>query len=207
MFAVTLLLILLIFGVIKYCLNMRKMESYVKNIPSIPCIFLPFIGHGHAFAGKTSEAFFNLYQQFVAKVETPSKFYLGPFLVINLDKPDDIKTVLTSSSCLDRPYFYQFLPNTTGLFTIKCNLMTDLYLHSYLKKIFFSIRLKAGKVWKPIRKIMNTTFNPKIIQSFVPIFNEKTKMLLQNLDKEVGQSPFDVFKYTSLLTLDTICGE
>lgn len=101
---------------------MRKLECYVKNIPSIPCLFLPFIGHGHAFVGKTSEAFFNIYYQFVDKVETPSKCFLGPFLIINLDKPEDIKTVLTSSSCLDRPYFYQFLPNINGLFTIKCNL-------------------------------------------------------------------------------------
>lgn len=102
------------------------MESYVKNVPSIPCSYLPFIGHGHAYIGKTSEAFFNLYRQFVEKVETPSKFYLGPFLVINLDKPEDVKTVLMSSSCLDRPYFYQFLPNTTGLFTIKCNLLNEI---------------------------------------------------------------------------------
>lgn len=107
---------------------MRNIECYVKNIPTIPCVFLPLIGHGHAFIGKTSEAFLNIYYQFVNKVETPSKFYLGPFLVINLDKPEDIRTILTSSSCLDRPYFYQFLPNTNGLFTIKCKFY-QFYLH------------------------------------------------------------------------------
>lgn len=54
---------------------------------------------------------------------------------------------------------------------------------------------------------MNTTFNSKILQSFIPIFYDKTKMLLENLDREVGKCSFDVFKYTSNFTLDTICGE
>lgn len=180
------------------------MESYVKNVPSIPCLFLPIIGHAHAFIGKLSEELFNLYNDFLEKVETPSKSYIGPFLTINIDKPDDIKTVMTSPSCLDRPYFYQFLPNTNGLFTIKCILLKNA---TEVSINFKFICTSAGVEWKPIRKIMNTTFNFKILQSFIPIFNDKTKILLENLDKEVGQCSFDVFKYMSAFTLDTICGE
>lgn len=86
--------------------------------------------------------------------------------------------------------------------------LREIWPDFYTENLFkFICRKEAGVEWKPIRKIMNTTFNSKILQSFVPIFNDKTKILLENLEKEVGECSFDVFKYTSNLTLDTICGE
>lgn len=53
---------------------------------------------------------------------------------------------------------------------------------------------------------MNPSFNLKILQSFVPIFNEKTKNMLEKLDKEVGNTNFDILPFMNVLTLDMVCG-
>lgn len=65
----------------------------------------------------------------------------------------------------------------------------------------------AGAFWKPIRKLLNPTFNLKILQSFVPIFNDKTNIMLENLDKETGNKNFDLSKYMHACTLDMVCGK
>lgn len=66
---------------------------------------------------------------------------------------------------------------------------------------------QAGAFWKPIRKLMNPSFNLKILQSFVPIFNEKTKSMLQKLDKETGNANFDILPFMNACTLDMVCGK
>lgn len=47
----------------------------------------------------------------------------------------------------------------------------------------------------------------KILQSFVPIFNEKTNIMLEKLDQEVGNNYFDVSEYMFACTLDMVCGK
>ena len=50
-------------------------------------------------------------------------------------------------------------------------------------------------------------FNPKILQSFVDIFEKHSMILSQELAKEVDGKEFDVFKHVSVCTLNTICGK
>lgn len=64
-----------------------------------------------------------------------------------------------------------------------------------------------ASVWKPIRKLLNPSFNMKILQSFVSIFNEKTNVMLEKLDKEVDQNAFDISPYMFACTLDMVCGK
>lgn len=122
MVLIAILVFLTVAFVMKYCLHMRKMESYVKNIPSASSgSFLPFLGNAlEMFVVKSTADLHKKTIAFFDRVDTPSKLYLGPYLQINLDKPEDVKTVLTSPACHNKPYFYQLLPNTKGLFTIKC---------------------------------------------------------------------------------------
>lgn len=54
---------------------------------------------------------------------------------------------------------------------------------------------------------MNPSFNSKILQSFVPIFNSKTETMLNRLDKEAGNPNFDILPYMNACTLDMVCGK
>lgn len=58
-----------------------------------------------------------------------------------------------------------------------------------------------------MRKLINPIFNLKALQSFLPIFNEKTEHFLKGLENEVGKSAFDVKPYAANCTLEAICGE
>lgn len=63
------------------------------------------------------------------------------------------------------------------------------------------------KIWKPHRKILNTTFNMKILQSFVPIFCEKVKYLVRNLGDKVDSDYFDITSMVHTCALEMVCGK
>ncbi|KOB69197.1 Cytochrome P450, family 4, subfamily V, polypeptide 2, partial [Operophtera brumata] len=46
-------------------------------------------------------------------------------------------------------------------------------------------------VWRKHRKLLNPAFSQHVINGFLPIFNDMSKMLVENLRKEVGKEPFD----------------
>lgn len=224
MILLTLFVVFTVTGLLKYFLHMRRMESYVKHLPTMRPLY-PFIGNAHFFFGKSTAELFSGIVNFVKENETPSKSYIGPVLNITLDKPEDIRTVLMSSSCLDKPYMYRFLPSTVGILTTECktfvykiiqmritfalNTLSRIrlfFVYSHVSHSFFVSIRKAGAFWRPIRKLLNSTFNLKILQSFVPIFNDKTKIMLEILDKEAENSNFDLSKYMHACTLDMVCG-
>lgn len=119
MFLLLLLTIVTTVAIIKYNVLKNKMEKRVQHIPLVQRT-LPFIGNALLFWQDTTTDLFYAMTRIFERVDTPSKAYLGPYLVIHLDKPDDIKRVLMSSDCHNKPYFYQLLSNTQGLFTMKC---------------------------------------------------------------------------------------
>lgn len=54
---------------------------------------------------------------------------------------------------------------------------------------------------------MNPMFNLKKLQSFLPIFNEKTKNFVKNLELELENVAFDILPHANNCTLNAICGE
>lgn len=119
MLIIILFVLLTTIAVIKYNLFKRKMEHHVRHLPQTHRT-IPFIGNALAFWHDTTTDLFNAMTSTFEMVDTPSKAYMGPYLVVQLDKPQDVKTVLMSSDCHNKPYFYQLLSNTHGLFTMKC---------------------------------------------------------------------------------------
>lgn len=104
---------------VKYFMHMHRMESYVKHL-KINGPVLPFIGNAHHLLGKSSLDLFKEVTDFTIQTGTPYKSYVGPILFVVLDKPDDMKIILTSSQCLDKPYVYEYLPNRTGILNARC---------------------------------------------------------------------------------------
>ena len=49
-------------------------------------------------------------------------------------------------------------------------------------------------------------FNTKLLEQFFPVFNEKNKILIKNITKELNETQaFDLWDYIAPLALDTIC--
>lgn len=121
MIVVTLVIILIITILVKYFLHIRHLESYVKHLNIRRPVF-PFIGNSHFLFRKSTTEVFKEIMEFTRKNETPYKSYIGPALLITLDKPEDLKTILTSSHCLSKPYVYQFYPSPAGILTVRCKI-------------------------------------------------------------------------------------
>lgn len=119
MIVITLWLILISVIIIKYVLYRRRMESYVKNLPSLKPI-LPILGNAHHFIGIDTARLFTGILEFIQLYGTPAVSWIGPVCNITLDKPEDVKAILMSPSCLDKPYMYRFLPSTRGILTAAC---------------------------------------------------------------------------------------
>ncbi|XP_048506607.1 cytochrome P450 4C1-like isoform X2 [Athalia rosae] len=49
------------------------------------------------------------------------------------------------------------------------------------------------------------TFNQRILESFVEVFDAQSKVMVQQMEIELDGAEFDVFHYVSLCTLDIIC--
>lgn len=106
---------------VKYYLWKQHMNSYVKHLPTIQSS-IPILGNAYKFLGKSTAEIFTDIIHFIKTSETPTKIWIGPCLTITLDKPEDVKTILMSPNCLDKPYMYRFLPSEVGILTAACKL-------------------------------------------------------------------------------------
>lgn len=115
---------------------------------------------------------------------TPTIFWFGPTLTFLITKPEDMKAVYTSPNCLQKPYVYNFFGGELGIFT------------------------SPAHIWKKDRRAINQTFNNRILQSFVPVFNANVDILVDTLRPHVADGqPFDVGDNIAACTLDMVCGK
>ncbi|CAG9806567.1 unnamed protein product [Chironomus riparius] len=112
--------------------------------------------------------------------EVCTKAWIGPYLFVGVVKPEDVKKVLNSKDCLDKPFVIKFAN------ILKGSLFGDLnYWHSH-------------------RKLLNPYFGAKNLLNIIPIFNAKVKILMENFKKLEGKGDFNVFYSMTALTLETI---
>lgn len=112
------------------------------------------------------------------------RFWLGPRLYIFLCDPRRIQAVLYSQECLNRDDVYDFvnlLGDGGGLLTLK------------------------GDTWKTHRKWLNPCFSLKILQSYIPIFNEQSAIMMNNLRGKLTAGDFNFYEFMDACTLDMIC--
>jgi len=94
-----------------------------------------------------------------------------------------IKKVVNSQQMLQKPaLFYDVIGLPTGLVGADCD------------------------TWRIHRKLINPTFNPKMLQSFLPIFIEKAENMVQSLSLRAGGEEFDLLVETMQCTMATIFG-
>lgn len=55
--------------------------------------------------------------EFMEQMNTPFYAWFGPALVMVIDHPDDVHTVLTSRSCMEKAFVYKFFNMGASLFT------------------------------------------------------------------------------------------
>lgn len=107
-----------VLGLIKYISHVQNIESHMKDLKTLPRI--PFIGNIAFFMGKSLQEVYEEFIQIILKSGTPFKAQIGPAFFILLDEPEDVKTVLMSPHCLDKPYIYDFIHSPFSLLGQRC---------------------------------------------------------------------------------------
>ncbi|XP_055309430.1 probable cytochrome P450 313a4 [Sitodiplosis mosellana] len=110
---------------------------------------------------------------------TPWKAWLGPILVIGICEPEDIQIILTSDDCLNKPYFYDQFHCKTSI------IATD------------------REIWKPQRRALNTAFSVKVLQSYIPQLNDKSRILLQQMEPFLSEAG-DLYRTIFICMIDMI---
>lgn len=110
------------------------------------------------------------------------RVWLGPVPVVILVKPSYIEALLSSQVHLDK----SFLPYS--------------FTHSWLGQ---GLLTSTGAKWHSRRKLLTPAFHFKILEEFVPIFNEQSEILVKKI--ESVKDCDDLFQLITLCTLDIIC--
>ncbi|XP_031618056.1 probable cytochrome P450 313a4 [Contarinia nasturtii] len=141
---------------------------------------LPMLGVAARFIGKPNEDIIDIVFDIFDEVKsTPIQVWLGPFLMIGISEPPDIETILTSDDCLNKPYFYEHAKCKTSLIATN------------------------REIWKPHRRALNTAFNLKMLQSYVPLLNHKSRILIEQMEPFL-QEPGDIYRMIYIGMIDMV---
>ncbi|XP_075228122.1 cytochrome P450 4g1-like [Lycorma delicatula] len=158
-----------------------RIERTIKKMPGPP--IWPITGNAHLFFGLNEHELIQKSMQIIEEYGGSCHLWFGPYLMVFLAEPSYIEVVLKSEYASNKDPTYRFLnPAGEGIF------------------------IASGENWKQLRKMVNPTFNQKILEGFTKCFNEESKILVKVLEKKVDAPTFDIHDYVARMALDILCG-
>lgn len=80
----------------------------LKSLPKVPFkVLVPFLR-----PNKTTTELFQMTEKMTNYYDSLAAFWSGLDLTVICDDPVNLKTILTSKDCLDKPYLYRLVPET-----------------------------------------------------------------------------------------------
>lgn len=156
----------------------RRFNELAAKIPGSNG--LPFIGILHKFAFRSYKHYLSVFCK-IPDGNSLTKFWLGPFLAVTVNSPENLQAVLNSPHCQKKPSaFYNVWSATEGMV------------------------LSHGSLWKSHRKILSGAFTVNVLHRLLPMFDEKSKKSLQILKKHVDKKEFDVYENVAACSLETL---
>lgn len=64
----------------------------------------------------------------------------------------------------------------------------------------------VDKIWRNHRKMIQPTFNQKILQSFISIFQRNSLLLTKTFEKEINGPEFEISPHVAFMSVSNICG-
>jgi len=165
-----------------------EFQAKIKKLPTSTMPAFPLIGHSYLIVGASS-AYFHyvadmanlMFQLLRYKITT---FWLGPVPLVIVSHPDSAEVLLKGSKHIEKSLIYDFLHPWlgTGLLTA------------------------SGEKWKQRRRLITPSFHFNILQDFLDVMNEQSRIMIRNIKKqqEAGKK-LDIGKAITMFALDTIC--
>uniref|UniRef100_A0A182P056 Uncharacterized protein n=1 Tax=Anopheles epiroticus TaxID=199890 RepID=A0A182P056_9DIPT len=140
-----------------------------------------WLGNVGDFIGKSPGEVFLVLDQHFRQHDRLFTMRFGSQLAIGITHPELVQKVLTHPDCQAKPDLYKVVRLPNGLLAARYD------------------------VWKLHRKTLNSTFNARILESFVPIFNDCTQRLVGRLDRYARTgAQCNILEYISACTLEMI---
>uniref|UniRef100_A0A182NDT9 Uncharacterized protein n=1 Tax=Anopheles dirus TaxID=7168 RepID=A0A182NDT9_9DIPT len=167
---------------IVYYINFRRSRKRLYELADrIPGPFdYPLIGSILLTLGKDPLELVSYLMQLMHRLPSPMRAWLGPFLLVVVDRPEMVQDILSSPDCVQKPFMYDFFRISKGLFGAPAD------------------------TWKRHRKLLNTSFSPAVLKSVVPKLNAKAEQFAHELNEYAGGDCFDVHVLLARYTLVTI---
>ncbi|XP_058817576.1 cytochrome P450 4V2-like [Topomyia yanbarensis] len=180
------MLFLLLLSVLGVLLVYQFLKEFfgARHIDKIPTVLPvhPIVGHILMFMGKSSERAFWLTVKYFSQVDRLGKIMFGPKPFVLVNHPDLLQQILTSNDVHDKPFFYDFVGLGGGLITEG-----------------------SGERWRRLRKLLNPTFNTRMLNSFLPIMDFRANKMIAKLRSLAdGQTVIDISKFTEECTLEMV---
>ncbi|XP_055545981.1 cytochrome P450 4c21-like isoform X1 [Wyeomyia smithii] len=167
---------------LSYYLYFKIRYRFAEKIPAVEPL-VPFFGNGLDFFQKNAvEIWESLSRPFFDDEKRIFKLSFGPIVILCINHPDLFQKVIMESASMEKPYVYNFLRVERGLL------------------------LGQYDLWKVHRKVLNPTFNSRILNSFIPIFTDCVDKMIKSIEKQwkPGQA-LNIIEFTSPCTLSMIC--
>ncbi|KAL0839733.1 hypothetical protein ABMA28_016376 [Loxostege sticticalis] len=142
---------------------------------------LPLVGNALLALGKTPSEIMQLSLEFAQRYLHVVRVWLGPRLYIFLTDPDDAEVILNSQVHINKSDDYRFFAPWLGE----------------------GLLISSGEKWRSHRKMIAPTFHINILKSFVGVFNQNSKNVVEKMKPEIGKT-FDVHDYMSGVTVDIL---
>ncbi|XP_045459539.1 cytochrome P450 4g15-like [Melitaea cinxia] len=142
---------------------------------------IPLFGNALLAIGKKPEELITLALEYADRYGTVVRGWLGTKLLIFLSDPDDVEVILNSHIHIDKASEYRFFKPWLGE----------------------GLLISSGEKWRSHRKMIAPTFHINILKSFVGVFNQNSKNVVEKMRGEVGKY-FDVHDYMSGVTVDIL---
>lgn len=181
----------------KWYKQRQRLVEAIDKLPGPPNIpFAPLINHGlvvvyldmlqHKAGTFTLTYYIMSTLHRVYSEAGLCRFWLGLKPIVLVYSPENIETILVSTSVINKAEEYRFFEPWIG------------------EGLVTSRRAK----WRVRRKILTPAFHFRILNDFLPIMNQEATKLVEKLNqnKYLGtERAFDISPLIALCTLDTIC--
>ncbi|KAF4526741.1 hypothetical protein B566_EDAN015311 [Ephemera danica] len=164
-------------------LLIRKPKHPIDQLPGPPT--LPFFGNALMYARSNQEGFQALMDNCL-KYRPLFRTWLTKFVpVINPISPEHIETILSSTEHIKKSFEYDIMSK------------------------FFGNGLVTTEVskWHSRRKLLTPAFHFNILERYIPVFCEKTRILIAKLESAISANPegINIVPYITRCALDIIC--
>lgn len=159
-------------------LSRRHMLELAERIPGPKG--LPLIGNALDLVGSSHSVFRTIIEKGKEYNEV-IKIWIGPKLIVFLVDPRDVELLLSSHVYIDKSPEYRFFKPWLGN----------------------GLLISTGHKWRQHRKLIAPTFHLNVLKSFIDLFNENSRLVVDKMYKENGKA-FDCHDYMSECTVEIL---